>query len=76
MLMILLELYSVVVLLSVILSWFSVAPDNPLKRVSDKLVEPVLIPIRRVLPTVGGLDMSPVVLLLALQLLKRLLFGF
>jgi YggT family protein len=38
-----------------------------------RLTEPALAPIRRALPPMGGLDLSPMVLLLALQLLKRLL---
>jgi YggT family protein len=37
------------------------------------LTEPLLAPIRRVLPPMGGLDLAPMVLLIALQLLKRLL---
>jgi YggT family protein len=37
-----------------------------------RLTEPVLEPIRRVMPMIGGLDLSPMVLLFALQLLKRL----
>jgi YggT family protein len=38
----------------------------------SRLTEPALAPIRRVLPPIGGLDLSPMVLLLALQLLKQL----
>jgi YggT family protein len=39
----------------------------------SSLVEPVLAPIRRVLPVIGGFDFSPMVLLFALQTLKGLL---
>jgi YggT family protein len=38
-----------------------------------RLTEPALAPIRRALPSIGGLDFSPMVLLLALQVLKQLL---
>jgi YggT family protein len=41
-------------------------------RVTSALTEPVLTPIRRVLPSVGGLDFSPMVLLLGVRLLCRL----
>jgi YggT family protein len=37
-----------------------------------RLTEPVLAPIRQALPPMGGVDLSPMVLLLALQLLKRI----
>ena len=39
-----------------------------------KLTEPVLAPIRRILPNLGGIDISPVVLILALWFLRNLLF--
>jgi len=41
-----------------------------------RLTEPVLRPIRKVLPTIGGLDLSPVVLLLLLILIRNLLFWY
>jgi YggT family protein len=41
-----------------------------------RLTEPALKPIRRVVPTVGGLDLSPVVLLLLLILIRNLLFWY
>lgn len=69
----LVDLYSWVVLLAVILSWFKLSPENPLLRVVSALTEPVLAPIRRVVPSMGGLDFSPMVLFLGLQLLRRFL---
>lgn len=69
------DLYSYVVLASVILSWVHLPPDNPFVKVISALTEPVLAPIRRVLPAVGGMDFSPVVLLVGLSLIRRLLVG-
>jgi YggT family protein len=69
----LIDLYSAVVLVAVILSWLRLDPRNPLVTIVRGLTEPVLAPIRRVLPPMGGLDFSPMVLLLALQILKGLL---
>ena len=68
----LIDLYSVVVLVAVILSWVPLAPRNPLVTVTRALTEPVLAPIRNALPPMGGLDLSPMVLLIALQILKGL----
>jgi len=68
-----LDLYSLIVFIAVILSWVRLSPDNPVVRVIDKLTEPVLDKIRRVLPAFGGMDFSPMVLLFALRMLRRLL---
>lgn len=70
----LLNLYSVIVLVAVIASWVRLPPSNPIGRIVYGLTEPLLRPIRRVLPPMGGLDFSPLVLLLALQFLKRVAF--
>ncbi len=67
------DLYSLVILVAVILSWVRLPPDNPIVRVTSALTEPLLAPIRRILPDVGGFDLSPIVLLLALRLLRSIL---
>jgi YggT family protein len=69
----LIDLYSIVVLVAVILSWVRLDRRNPLVTITHGLTEPVLAPIRNVLPPTGGMDFSPMVLLLVLQLLKGLL---
>ena len=65
--------YSLLVLAAVILSWVEVSPSNPIKKVTDVAVEPVLAQIRKVLPDMGGIDFSPWLLLIGLRLLQRLL---
>ena len=69
----LLDLYTLVLLAGVILSWTGLPYDHPLVRVTRALTEPVLAPIRRVLPTAGGIDFSPMVLLVLIGFLRRLL---
>ena len=49
-------------------------PRNPLATIVYSVTEPILRPIRQALPPIGGLDLSPMVLLLGLQVLKSLLF--
>jgi YggT family protein len=71
MLSLLCNAYSLVVLLSVVASWLSLPPEHPLARITRALTEPVLAPLRRVVPSFGGLDLSPMVLLFALRLLQR-----
>jgi YggT family protein len=68
----LIDLYSLVVLVAVILSWVPLDRRNPLITITHALTEPVLAPIRSVLPPMAGLDLSPMVLLIALQILKGL----
>ena len=69
----LLDAYTIVILAGVILSWTGLPYDNPLVRITRALTEPVLAPIRRVLPTMGGIDFSPMVLLVLIGFLRRLL---
>jgi YggT family protein len=71
----LLDLYSFVVFVSVALSWLRLSPENPVVRVTSALTEPVLAPLRRVIPPLGGFDITPIVLLLGIELMKKLLLG-
>jgi len=68
----LIDVYSVVVLVAVVMSWLRQGPRNPVANIAYRLTEPVLDPIRGVLPEVGGLDFSPMVLLIALRVLRGL----
>ena len=69
------DAYTLIVLASVIGSWLRLSEDHPLVRWTSALTEPVLAPIRRLLPSTGGIDISPMVLLLALRLVRRLLLS-
>ena len=69
------DLYSLIVFLAVILSWVQLPPDNPVAQFVNSMTEPVLGPIRRALPPMGGLDFSPMILLVGLQMLKAFLIG-
>ncbi len=66
------------VIVSVILSYF-MSPYHPVRATIDRIVDPMLRPIRRVLPTLGAFDLSPLVLIILVQLigtlLKSLLFN-
>ena len=68
------DLYSLIVFVAVVMSWMQLPPSNPIAQFVHALTEPVLGPLRRALPSMGGLDFSPMVLLIGLQMLKRLLF--
>ncbi len=70
----LITLYQGLILLRVILSWF-VSPDadQPVIDLLKKLTDPVLEPARKALPEMGGIDLSPLIVLIGLELVKRLL---
>ena len=63
---------TLVVFVDVILS-FVLNPFHPVRRALDSVVEPMLAPIRRLLPPAGGLDFSPAVLLILIQIIGRVL---
>lgn len=67
-----LSVYFFIVIGAVLISWVNPDPYNPIVRILRNLTEPLLWRIRKYLPftVISGLDFSPVVLLLAVQLLK------
>lgn len=69
------DLYSVVVLGAVVVSWVGLPPTNPLVSFLSTLTEPLLAPLRNVLPDLGGLDFSPFVLLVGLRILRGLVLA-
>ena len=58
-----------------ILSWVA-KPWNQIRVFVDRISEPMLAPIRRVVPLVGMVDISPLVLILLVQLIARILVFF
>jgi YggT family protein len=61
------------IVVRVISSWLPISPYSPWVRWSYALSEPILAPFRRIIPTLGGLDLSPIVAYIVLQLLEGLL---
>ena len=55
-----------------ILSWFPMNPSNALIAMLDQITEPVLAPLRRIVPRIGMIDITPLVAIILLQLLSRL----
>lgn len=67
-----LTLYFWIVIISALLSWVNPDPYNPIVRILRNLTEPVFYRIRRWIPftMVGGIDLSPLIVLLAIQFLQ------
>ena len=63
------------IIIRALLSWFSIGGVQPVFRLLVEITEPVLAPIRRVLPTAGMLDFSPLVALLLIQVISGILLS-
>jgi YggT family protein len=63
-----------VVIASALLS-FILPPYHPVREALDRIVDPFLNPIRRVVPLAGTMDFSPLILILLVQLIARILIG-
>ncbi len=68
-----LNLYTFTLFIQAILSWVGPGVSNPVGSVLWSMNEPLLRPVRRLIPPVSGLDLSPLVVIIALQVLNRLL---
>ncbi len=67
------DLAMLAVFVRALVSWFSPDPYNELYRFLVRVTEPLLRPVRRLLPATGGVDLSPLVVLLVLMVLQRAL---
>lgn len=70
-----LNTFLIAILIQVVLSWVGPRTYNPLSSILYSLTEPLLGPARRILPSMSGIDFSPLLVLIALQLLKILIVG-
>ena len=61
------ELLFWMILIRSLMSWINPSMNNPVMAVIYQLTEPLMAPVRRVIPSMGGLDLSPIVLLLGLR---------
>ena len=74
------QLFTYLILARVLLSWFPINPRGQMGQVVRWVMmatEPVLAPLRRVLPSLGGLDLSPMVVLLVISfVIQPIIRGF
>ncbi len=69
----LLTVYYIVLFARVILSWFPLQPGTAMASIASivyQLTEPVMGPVRRIIPTVGMIDISPIVVFFGIQIIK------
>lgn len=71
---IVLTLYMIIVIARAIISWVSPDPYNPIVRFLYQVTEPVLWRVRKIVPFyTGGIDLSPIIVLLAIVFLQKFL---
>lgn len=68
------KIISLLVIVYVVLSYF-MSPFHPVRQTVNRIIEPMLNPIRRILPSMQGIDFSPFVLILVMQLLEIVLIN-
>lgn len=65
--------YMWIIIVRAVISWVNPDPRNPIIRALKQMTDPVLNRVRRVVPVIGGMDISPVVVILALMFLQNFL---
>ncbi|NLU12668.1 MAG: YggT family protein [Gammaproteobacteria bacterium] len=70
-----LKIFFFALIVSVILSWIAPGSHNPGAQLTQQICEPLLAPIRNLLPNLGGLDISPIFAFIAINLLERFVIG-
>lgn len=70
-----LKIFFFALIISVILSWIAPGSHNPGAQLTQQICEPMLAPIRNLLPSLGGLDLSPIFAFIAINLLERLVIA-
>ena len=68
------NLLTILIFIWVILSWI-MPPYHPVREALDRIMEPVLAPIRRIIPMAGMMDFSPMILMILIELIARVLIN-
>ncbi|MBE7444577.1 MAG: YggT family protein [Planctomycetia bacterium] len=71
----LITIYEIALLIRIVLSWVPHNPYNQAIQFLYKITDPVLNPVRRLIPPIRGIDFSPVIVFVCLSFIKQLLAG-
>lgn len=63
------DIYKLLIFARIVVSWIRIDPYNPIVKFIYEMTEPVMGPFRRIIPPIGMIDISPIVLFLVLNLL-------
>ncbi len=68
------QILTFAIVIRVILAWFPIGPNNPFFTLVYQVTEPILGPLRRILPRVGALDFTPMVAIILLYVIQQIAF--
>ena len=68
-------LLNLAILLRVLFSWIRPDPYNPLVRLIHQITDPILAPLRRYIPPVAGMDITPIVAIIILELVRSIVLA-
>lgn len=71
----LISLYEIALLIRIVLSWVPHNPYNQAIQFLYKITDPVLDPIRKLIPSIRGIDFSPIIVFFALGIVKKIIRG-
>ncbi len=63
------------ILIRVIVSWLNVSPYNPLISFIYQITDPIILPLRRIIPPLGMIDITPIIAILLLSILQQILLS-
>jgi YggT family protein len=61
------------IIIRALMSWFNPSPENPIVRFVTEITEPVLAPLRRIVPKIGMIDITPIVAILLMNVILQVL---
>ena len=67
-------LATILILLRVVISWYSPRSTNIVVRILRRITEPILAPLRRIIPQIGTFDFTPLVAVILIQLIYQLFY--
>ena len=70
-----LNAFTILIFLRAIVSWFPISPRNSLVIFLHQVTEPILAPLRRIIPTIGMMDITPMVAIILLQVIAQVLYA-
>ena len=71
----LIDLYILAIIIRAVLSWVNVDPYNPVVSFLHRITDPFLSRIQRMVPLIGNIDISPIIAIMILSLMKRLIIS-
>ncbi len=70
---ILCQVLAIIIFVRAILSWFATSPNSQVVLFLDRITEPILVPLRRIVPRLGMVDITPMIAIIILLLIASLL---